>query len=121
MVSSLFGGSFPELGEHRLSRYLTPVLYQLPLSPFPVQGTTRQNTTPTSLVGCRTVFIQMRDPASKNVLTPSQVEALIENGHAIVIFGKRVLNLDSWLKYHPGGAKVILHVVGRDATDEINA
>jgi cytochrome b involved in lipid metabolism len=69
----------------------------------------------------RTVFVQMREPSGKIVLTPKQVEALIENGHAIVILGQHVLNLDSWLNYHPGGAKVILHVVGRDATDEINA
>lgn len=68
-----------------------------------------------------TVFVQMREPSGNTVLTLQQVEALIENGHAIVILGQRVLNLDSWLDSHPGGAKVILHVVGRDATDEINA
>ncbi|RAL62673.1 hypothetical protein DID88_004516 [Monilinia fructigena] len=31
------------------------------------------------------------------------------------------LKLDSWLNHHPGGAKVILHVVGRDATVELDA
>jgi delta8-fatty-acid desaturase len=63
----------------------------------------------------------MRKPCGKVVLPPKKIEALIENGHAIVVFGQYVLNLDSWLHYHPGGAKVIHHVVGRDATDEINA
>ncbi|KFY66373.1 hypothetical protein V496_02097 [Pseudogymnoascus sp. VKM F-4515 (FW-2607)] len=31
-----------------------------------------------------------------------------------------VLKLDTWLKYHPGGQKTIKHLVGKDATDEIN-
>jgi delta8-fatty-acid desaturase len=49
------------------------------------------------------------------------VEDLIAEGHAIVILNDKVLKLDSWLRYHPGGDKTILHMVGKDATDEINA
>jgi len=31
------------------------------------------------------------------------------------------LKVDAWLKFHPGGDKAIKHMVGRDATDEVNA
>jgi delta8-fatty-acid desaturase len=33
----------------------------------------------------------------------------------------KVLKVDAWLKYHPGGDKAIMHMVGRDATDEVTA
>ncbi|KAK0713195.1 fatty acid desaturase-domain-containing protein [Lasiosphaeria miniovina] len=55
------------------------------------------------------------------VLTARAVEALIANGHIIVIFEDFILKLDSWLEKHPGGRLAILHMVGRDATDEIKA
>ena len=54
-------------------------------------------------------------------LQPDDVESLIAAGHAIVINQGRVLKLDSWLDQHPGGKLVVEHMVGRDATDEINA
>jgi len=44
----------------------------------------------------------------------------IEQGQTIVIHEGYVLRLDSWLNKHPGGRLAILHMVGRDATDEIN-
>ncbi|QSZ36177.1 hypothetical protein DSL72_007302 [Monilinia vaccinii-corymbosi] len=50
-----------------------------------------------------------------------EIRELVEQGHAIVISEGYVLKLDSWLNRHPGGAKVILHVVGRDATVELDA
>lgn len=49
------------------------------------------------------------------------IRELVEQGHAIVISEGYVLKLDSWLNHHPGGSKVILHVVGRDATVELDA
>lgn len=54
-------------------------------------------------------------------LTRRQVEGMIADGMTIIILDGKVLKLDSWLKYHPGGDKSIMHVVGRDATDEVNA
>lgn len=48
------------------------------------------------------------------------IHQLIAKGHQIVIANQRVLKLDKWLSRHPGGEKTILHMVGRDATDEIN-
>ena len=55
------------------------------------------------------------------VLGRGQVESLIAQGNTIVIVDDQVLRLDPWLQYHPGGDKAILHMVGRDATDEVNA
>ncbi|KAH7323654.1 fatty acid desaturase-domain-containing protein [Rhexocercosporidium sp. MPI-PUGE-AT-0058] len=57
----------------------------------------------------------------ETVLCPVEVNQLIDDGHAIVILDRKVLKLDSWLQYHPGGDKCILHMVGRDASDEIVA
>lgn len=54
-------------------------------------------------------------------LSRRQVEGLIAEGKTIIILDNNVLRVDSWLKFHPGGDKAILHMVGRDATDEINA
>jgi len=47
------------------------------------------------------------------------VEAQIANGRSIVIVDNKVLKVDAWLPYHPGGDKAIRHMVGRDATDEV--
>ena len=54
-------------------------------------------------------------------LTPRMVEGMIADGHTIVVFEDLVLQLDSWLDRHPGGRLAILHMVGRDATDEMHA
>jgi delta8-fatty-acid desaturase len=63
----------------------------------------------------------IRPRQTERILSPQEVEDLIAEGHAIVILNDKVLKLDSWLRYHPGGDKTILHMVGKDATDEINA
>jgi len=55
------------------------------------------------------------------ILAAAAVESLISDGHVIVIFEDYVLKLDSWLEKHPGGRLAILHMVGKDATDEIKA
>ena len=54
------------------------------------------------------------------LLSRRAIEGLIAEGHIIVIAENRVLQLDGWLDQHPGGRLAILHMVGRDATDEIN-
>lgn len=55
------------------------------------------------------------------ILTPREIENLIALGHAIVIYDNYVLKLDNWIKFHPGGDKAIHHLIGRDATDEMNS
>jgi sphingolipid 8-(E)-desaturase len=50
-----------------------------------------------------------------------EIEGLIAEGRKIIILGGQVIKADAWLPYHPGGDKAILHMVGRDGTDEIRA
>jgi hypothetical protein len=54
------------------------------------------------------------------LLSPRDVEALIAEGRSLIIVDQHVLKVDAWLPYHPGGDKAIQHMVGRDATDEVN-
>ncbi|KAK1671869.1 fatty acid desaturase [Colletotrichum godetiae] len=53
------------------------------------------------------------------IITPREVEGMIADGRTIVILDEMVLRLDGWMGKHPGGQLAILHMVGRDATDEI--
>ena len=55
------------------------------------------------------------------LMSRGDIEALIAEGRKILIFDQHVLKVDGWIKYHPGGDKAILHMVGKDATDEITA
>ncbi|OWP06292.1 hypothetical protein B2J93_4908 [Marssonina coronariae] len=55
------------------------------------------------------------------LLSRRHIEGLIADGRTIIIVNQAVLKVDSWLKYHPGGDKAIQHMIGRDATDEVNA
>lgn len=54
------------------------------------------------------------------VFTRREVEDLIANGRSIVIVDNKVLKVDAWLPYHPGGDIAIRHMIGRDATDEVH-
>jgi delta8-fatty-acid desaturase len=54
------------------------------------------------------------------IISPVQIRRLIAQGQPIVIHEGYVLNLGEWINKHPGGKLAILHMVGRDATDEIN-
>ncbi|KAF2626501.1 fatty acid/sphingolipid desaturase [Macroventuria anomochaeta] len=44
----------------------------------------------------------------------------IAQGELIVVYEGCALQLGAWIDRHPGGRLAILHMVGRDATDEIN-
>ncbi|KAF1820669.1 fatty acid/sphingolipid desaturase [Dissoconium aciculare CBS 342.82] len=55
------------------------------------------------------------------VLERRKIEALIAEGRKVIIVEGKVLKVDAWLPYHPGGDKAILHMVGRDATNEVKA
>lgn len=64
----------------------------------------------------------MTQSARKNgILTRREIEGLIADGAHVFILDGKVFKVDAWLKFHPGGEKPIKHMVGRDATDEINA
>jgi cytochrome b involved in lipid metabolism len=53
------------------------------------------------------------------ILSRRQIEGFIADSQLIIIFEQKVLRLDKWVERHPGGKLPILHMVGRDATDEI--
>lgn len=57
----------------------------------------------------------------ERVYSRREIEDLIAHGRSIVIVDGKVLKPDSWLPFHPGGEKAIMHMVGRNATDEVNA
>lgn len=59
--------------------------------------------------------------SKEKIISRRQVEGLIADGRAIIIVDQAVLKVDAWMKYHPGGDKPIRHMIGRDATDEVNA
>ena len=56
-----------------------------------------------------------------DVLSPAHIKGLIRDGRAIVIYKGNVLNLTKWLPRHPGGEKAVHHMIGRDASDEMDA
>lgn len=65
---------------------------------------------------------KMRAPArTYPTMTAREIEGLIAEGRNIIVMDQYVLKVDAWMKYHPGGDKAIQHMVGRDATDEVNA
>lgn len=53
-------------------------------------------------------------------LSSRDVDTLLFDGKQIVVMDGNVLQLDGWLDDHPGGRLVIQHMVGRDASNEIN-
>lgn len=59
---------------------------------------------------------------SGTVWTRQEIAERILQGENLVIYQGQLLRIPhSWLQAHPGGALAILHFVGRDATDEIEA
>jgi cytochrome b involved in lipid metabolism len=54
------------------------------------------------------------------IISPAEIERRVAEGQPVVIYEGYVLHLGEWIEMHPGGRLAILHMVGRDATDEIN-
>lgn len=55
------------------------------------------------------------------IFTRREIEGLIADGRKIIILDGQVIKADAWIPFHPGGDKAVLHMVGRDGTDEIRA
>ncbi|WWC57696.1 uncharacterized protein I303_100230 [Kwoniella dejecticola CBS 10117] len=55
------------------------------------------------------------------LLTRPEIAQRICDGQQLIILHGEVLNVSAWSVYHPGGALALLHFVGRDASDEIEA
>ncbi|KAF1951208.1 delta 8-(E)-sphingolipid desaturase [Byssothecium circinans] len=58
--------------------------------------------------------------SQSTLLAPAALATLISQGRPIVVHEGYALDLHEWIGRHPGGKLAILHMVGRDATDEIN-
>lgn len=56
----------------------------------------------------------------KTTIPTAEIAGLIAQGRPIVVHEGHALDLSAWIDEHPGGRLAILHMVGRDATDEIN-
>jgi sphingolipid 8-(E)-desaturase len=51
-----------------------------------------------------------------------EVAQAILDGQTVIVYRSNLLRIpDKWLDAHPGGSLALLHFVGRDATDEIDA
>jgi cytochrome b involved in lipid metabolism len=55
------------------------------------------------------------------IIPRSELASRIINGETLVIYNDLVLDLTRWADKHPGGKLAVLHFVGRDATDEMDA
>jgi delta8-fatty-acid desaturase len=68
-----------------------------------------------------TVHKSWNRDVDQKIYSRREIEALIADGRSIIIVDGKVIKCDAWMPYHPGGDKAIRHMVGRDATDEVNA
>ena len=59
--------------------------------------------------------------ATMQQLKRDEIAHLISLGHVLVLKRRQVYRLNSWLARHPGGHLALLHFVGRDAANEIDA
>ena len=48
-------------------------------------------------------------------------ERILKGEHLVIYRGQLIRISPNWLEEHPGGSIAILHFVGRDASDEIEA
>jgi delta8-fatty-acid desaturase len=55
-----------------------------------------------------------------HIISREEIERQVDDGQPVLIYEGYVLHLGEWINMHPGGRLAILHMVGRDATDEIN-
>ena len=59
--------------------------------------------------------------SARPILSRNQVAERICQGAVLIIYHSQLINATKWAPSHPGGALALLHFVGRDATDEIDA
>lgn len=100
---------------HELSHPLLPIDISRPIA------TEFQESAAAHAIPCthHATNMDMQATRKSKVLSRRDIEAQIANGHSVVIVDNKVLKVDAWLPYHPGGDKAIRHMVGRDATDEV--
>ena len=56
----------------------------------------------------------MNNALEKKVYTRQEIaERIADHGDLLVIHSNKIYRLNSWIKHHPGGDMVILHMVGK--------
>ncbi len=54
------------------------------------------------------------NPIEKKKYTREQIASRIaDHGDLLIIYNNKIYRLNSWIKHHPGGEMVILHMVGK--------
>jgi cytochrome b involved in lipid metabolism len=82
----------------------------------------RSSTPPLENLCHRSTAIQStRETRKTRLLARSELIARIISGQNLVIYHSLVLDLTRWADKHPGGKLAVLHFVGRDASDEMDA
>lgn len=66
-------------------------------------------------------LLRSAEGSDKPLLSRAELATRITRGELLFIHQSRVINATAWLSHHPGGELAILHFVGRDATDEVEA
>ena len=52
--------------------------------------------------------------AKKPAFTRKEIaQRILDHNDLLVIYSKKIYRLNSWIKHHPGGDMVILHMVGK--------
>jgi len=59
--------------------------------------------------------------SAKPVIDRHTIAKRISTGELLFIYHALVINASAWANRHPGGVLAVLHFVGRDATDEVEA
>lgn len=69
---------------------------------------------PPSLSFLASRFRSMHDVMTKQKFTREQIaERIVEHGDLLVIYSNKIYRLNAWIKHHPGGEMVILHMIGK--------
>jgi cytochrome b involved in lipid metabolism len=82
----------------------------------------RSNSPPLENLSHRSTTVQSSSNDRKSrLLSRSELISRIISGQNLVIYHSLVLDLTRWADKHPGGKLAVLHFVGRDASDEMDA
>lgn len=74
-----------------------------------------------TLARAESAAVQSSSARAKSLMERHTIATRICAGELLFIFHTLVINASAWAAHHPGGVLAILHFVGRDATDEVEA
>lgn len=72
--------------------------------------------------GARDAATTSASTSGEDVLySKERLDAEIASGKLLIVYGTSVYDVTKFIKHHPGGLLPIQHMVGKEATDQINA